>query len=446
MLTIRWYPLDYVKPQRLLWGCQSRFVVVPSGRRSGKTELAKRKLVKKAISFFDYPDGMFVYAAPTHLQAKRIAWKDLKDLVPERYLLGNKDNSISESELTIKLYNGAQIMVVGMDAPSRIEGIAIDFIVVDEYGNMKPEVWTHHIRPCLSNKNRLGSAWLIGVPEGRNHYYQLAMKARTNVGQWKDWEYFHWKSSEVIDPEEIRAVRDELDELTFQQEYEGSFINFTGRCYYGFDREIHAAETLSYNEELPLIFTFDFNREPGVCGIIQEQNYTGNNPDVSKNITAIIDEVYIPKNSNTERVCDKLISDWKYHKGDVYLYGDASGGSGGSAKIMGSDWDLVYNKLGPVFGDSLHERYKSSNPNVRSRINATNTRIQNYSKKISLLVDPNCVNTIEDFEGVTLIEGGTGEIDKKKDLRLTHLTDAYGYYIETEFPVIHDTGSLQSQL
>ena len=44
-------------------------------------------------------------------------------------------------------------------------------------------------------------------------------------------------------------------------------------------------------------------------------------------------------------------------------------------------------------------------------------------------------HVVRDFEGVTLVEGGSGEIDKKSNLELTHLTDGVGYYIWTEYPL-----------
>ena len=46
---------------------------------------------------------------------------------------------------------------------------------------------------------------------------------------------------------------------------------------------------------------------------------------------------------------------------------------------------------------------------------------------------------VKDFEGVKLLEGGSGEIDKKADPMLTHLTDGIGYYIAKEFPIITNT-------
>jgi hypothetical protein len=42
---------------------------------------------------------------------------------------------------------------------------------------------------------------------------------------------------------------------------------------------------------------------------------------------------------------------------------------------------------------------------------------------------------VRDFEGVRLVEGGSGEIDKKSDSKLSHLSDAIGYYLWREFPV-----------
>jgi hypothetical protein len=80
-------------------------------------------------------------------------------------------------------------------------------------------------------------------------------------------------------------------------------------------------------------------------------------------------------------------------------------------------------------------RLKESNPPERSRVNAVNSRLQASSGAIRMMVDPLAApKTVRDFEGVRLVEGGSGEIEKKKDPLLTHLTDALGYYVEYEFP------------
>jgi len=120
----------------------------------------------------------------------------------------------------------------------------------------------------------------------------------------------------------------------------------------------------------------------------------------------------------------------------VFCYGDATGGSKGSAKVRGSDWDLVKQKLYPVFGDRLHFRVPKANPRERVRVNSVNSRLLNTMDEVFMVVDHTCKMTIKDFEGVRVIEGGTGEIDKKRDPKLSHLSDGIGYYIAREYPVI----------
>jgi hypothetical protein len=416
LLTERWTQLKHHAEQSRLWRSETRFRVSPAGRRSGKTELAKRYGIQLAAQFTAAPDGWFVFAAPTHMQAKRIFWRDLKLMVPKRWLACRP----SESELTLTLKNGSQITVLGMDVPERIEGRPLDWICLDEYANMKATVWEQNVRPALSTLGRPGGAWFTGVPEGRNHYYKLAMAAQSPKRP--NWSYHHWLSADILDPSEIEEARRDLDELTFLQEYEASFVNFSGRAYYGFDRATHCA-TLSYNKQRPIAFCFDFNVAPAICVIVQESE-TGD-------CTNVIGEVYIPRNGNTVSVCHRLIQDWGDHEGDVLCYGDATGGARGTSQVRGSDWDIIRDELKMVFKERLLIRVPRANPLEKVRINAMNSRLKNAAGDIRLFVDFEAAPMlVVDLEGVILLEGGTGEIDKKADKSLTHLTDALGYYIQ----------------
>lgn len=416
MLTPRWSPLKPHAEQSRLWRIPTRFRVAPAGRRSGKTELAKRFGIIQALEHTASPDGWFVFAAPTNPQAKRIFWRDLKLMVPPRLMSGLP----SESELTIHLKNGADITVLGMDVPERIEGRPLDWICLDEYGNMKAKVWEENVRPALSTLGRPGSAWFTGVPEGRNHYYKLALAAQAKMRE--NWSFHHWLSADILDPAEIAEARRDLDELTFRQEYEASFINFSGRAYYGFDRDTHCAE-LKYDKRRQISFCFDFNVAPAICVIVQESEFT--------DCTNVIGEVYIPRNGNTVAVCHRLIKDWGDHEGRVCCYGDATGGARGTAQVRGSDWDIIRDELKMVFKERLSIYVPKSNPRERVRVNAVNSRLKNAEGEIRLFVDiDKAPMLVFDLEGVILLEGGSGEIDKKADEALTHLTDALGYYIQ----------------
>lgn len=431
MATPRWTQLRFHAMQAAWWNSPHRFNLVPAGRRSGKTENAKRKIIIRAMMPPEMGGSSFLSpryfcAAPTRDQAKRIYWDDLKAMTPVDWLAAQP----SESELSLTFVNGAKIIVLGMDKPERIEGSPWDGGILDEYGNMKPHAWGAHVRPALAD--RKGWCDLIGVPEGRNHYYDMCEKAKASLleeGRDSEWGFFTWFSSDILDAQEIAAARKDLDELTFKQEYEASFINFEGQTYYNFS-DNHKAR-LDYDPRLPLIFCFDFNVDPGVAVICQEQKLPN-----GESGTAVLGEVWVDRNSNSEIVARRLCNDWGHHQGYVYCYGDATGGGRGSAKIMGSDWDIVRFQLLREFSDRLIMKIPAANPPERTRVNAMNVRMRNGEKRIRMMVDPaKAPHVVKDLEGVRCVPGGSGEIDKRYDRRLTHISDALGYYIVAEFPI-----------
>ncbi len=434
-LTPRWTPLKYHPVQHAAWLSKARFIICPAARRSGKTEIvAKRKCIKEALTFSAFPDGRFIFSAPTHAQAKLIYWNDLKLMVPKWAIEGK----IRESELSIPLFNGAVLSVIGMDKPERVEGAPVDRIILDEYGNMKKETWDEHVRPALSTPGRPGTAAFIGVPEGRNHYFDLWQNFALNPDK-PDWDGFTWKTAE-INPEEAAAAREDMDILTYRQEYEGEFITFEGRAYYAFDRLKHSAGRVHYQRgnNNPIIVCFDFNKKPGVASIAQEITV----PDWARDdvpadietITGVFEEVYIETDSTTQKVATRVLEKIGHLPSKVHLYGDATGGSQGSAKLQGSDWDIINAVMKPELGSRLKKMVPRGNPNERDRVNSMNSRLENVEGHIKLLVDPKrCRFLVKDLEGVSTLTDGS--IDKPKGTPLTHISDALGYYIVKKFPV-----------
>ena len=69
-----------------------------------------------------------------------------------------------------------------------------------------------------------------------------------------------------------------------------------------------------------------------------------------------------------------------------------------------------------------------ANPAVRDRGNAVNAKLRNARGDSAMFVDPRCKQLIADFEQVTYRDS-TMEIDKNKDRRRTHLSDALGYLV-----------------
>ena len=436
-ITPRWTNLKFHPEQQRYLKSKKRFNISHAGRRGGKTEIAKRRLIKRALNF-ELPQGRFVLAAPTHRQAVDIFWDDTIALVPRWALYGQSTRSISISYRKIKLLNGATIEILGMDKPERIEGPPLDGFVGDEFGNFKPTVWGQNVRPALDTKGREGFADLVGVPEGKNHYYHLVDEAELK----DDWDVFTWHSNEII-PEAAEQALGDLDTLTYNQEYGGMFISFRGRAYYTFNKDLNCppdGERILYNPAFPLDFCFDFNRIPGNCVISQELPAPNwlikrNNGQDRGLVSCAIDEIFLTQDSHTEKICDLLIERWGHHKGAVQLYGDATGGAKKSCAVKGSDWDIIEAKFKGKF--NYDKLVKKSNPAVRVRINSVNSRMVAADGYIGSIIDRKCKYLIRDLEGVTCTDEGDIQKSDIKSL-LTHVSDAWGYKIAREHPLGSD--------
>lgn len=435
-LTPRWYALRPHPQQWALWLSPARFIVVPAGRRSGKTELGKRRLVLGALTP-PHSEARFFAAAPTWQQAKRIWWADLKALSPPN-LVADK----SEGELWIKYVSGATVQVIGLDVPARIEGTPWDGGVLDEYANMSENVWAAHLRPIMAERG--GWCWFIGVPEGRNHYHKLYQEAQRRVAEGsEEWATFTWWSEDILPKSEVEQAREEMDEDLFEQEFHASFRAFRGRVYKPFDEKLHCRSLIrGYDPDRPLVFCFDFNVEPGAAVVCQEMRLP--NGTVG---TGVIGQVHIPYDSDTVAVCAKLGADWRGHRGAIQCFGDATGGQRRTSGVEGDDWRLVRREMRRHFPrNDVRFLVPAENPPERARINAMNSRLRTADGKVHLMVDPNRARAVvEDLEGVRYLEGGTGEIAKKgkTNAGLTHWTDALGYYVHARFPVQTGASGLQ---
>ncbi|QDU67696.1 hypothetical protein [Engelhardtia mirabilis] len=406
-----------------------RLVVAGGGRRSGKSEWAKRHNVGATFEPFTAPGppGWCVFAAPTHQQAKRIYWKDLLSFIPRGLI-----RKVVKSELTIELATNWDITVLGMDAPERVEGRPLDRFCGDEFDDFRDGAWEEHARPAMGTPGRLGWAWLYGTPNGRGRLWRMLQ--RIWAGEMGKAFGITWTSEGVVPDEEIAEARAQLDERTFRQEYMASFELTTSRAYYEFDpvESILRPGEAEYDPNAPLLIGLDFNREPGIAVVAQDLPYRGERAGIDPKPTVMLGEVYIPRSSTTPAVCRKLLEDWGNHQGPWVVYGDASGGRRTSQAVSGSDWDLVKDHLLRFTKGHSKLSIRRANPPVISRIVAVNSRLRSADGVRHMLFSKAARHLIEDMEGTQILEGSAGELDKSDGER-THLSDGAGYLIEKRY-------------
>lgn len=390
-----------------------RFSIISAGRRSRKTLIGRRKILLAALQ---NPNHKYFHGAPTRQQAKDIFWDNLK-----RDTKGIIKR-ISETELKIILLNNTEISVVGLDKPERIEGQTPSWngCHITEFANLKEQAFKNHIYPALSDEKGFGI--FDGVPEGRNHYYELALKAsggalptvKSQIGGYAesgDWSFFGWFSSDVLDDDIIQAAKEDLDEKTYRQEYEGSFESYQGLAYYTFGQH-NIDSSVVRKPGLRIAIGMDFNVNPmtATLGHLIGRQYLQ------------FDELYMTA-SNTFEMRDAIKE--QFNPISVDIFPDATGDNNESNAAK-SDLDILRQS-----GFSVHA--KRSNPYEKDRVNAVNSFIKN-DKQVRYLVNPKCKNTINDLNKVERLDDG--RLNKKQEgSGLKHISDALGYLIYYNFPL-----------
>lgn len=218
------------RPQFLpLHNRDTRWFIGVAHRRAGKTVADINELVIGATKC-RLPNPRFAYVAPQLNQAKDIAWTYLKEYTD---FLRPK---VNESELWVELPGGKRIRIYGADNPDRLRGIYLDGVVLDEFGDMDPTIWTQVIRPALSDRG--GWASFIGTPKGRNTFHKLWVDAKDDP----DWTRLELKASEtrLLDAKELADARRQMSDDEYAQEYECSFDAAVRGAYYG--KEMNALE------------------------------------------------------------------------------------------------------------------------------------------------------------------------------------------------------------
>lgn len=211
---------------------EHRFKIVAAGRRFGKSRLAAWVLLIEALKSTEKD---CFYVAPTYQQAKDIMWGVLKELGHEVITSAHENTSV------LTLVNGRKIFLKGSDRPDTLRGVGLAYVVIDEYADMKPQVWEQILRPALSDVQ--GGAMFIGTPKGRNHMYELFKYAESERDD--EWKAFHFTSYDnpLIPAKEFDNAKQSMSSFAFRQEFMASFEAAS--------RDLFKEEWIKIDEEEP---------------------------------------------------------------------------------------------------------------------------------------------------------------------------------------------------
>lgn len=204
--------------------------VIVIHRKAGKTSLAVNKLIGQGLT---NPSKIFWYVCPTQKQAKEILWK-APDML-DRYLPPQGIVKKNEVELTIYLYNKSQIQIKGADEPDTLRGPNPYGVVLDEYAQMKKEVYDEVIKPVLISNG--GWCWFVGTPKGKNDFYHKFKYAQEHPDNWQAL-LLRADETGILTPEQLEEARTTMTQAAFSQEFLCEFLEGEGTIFRGIRENI----------------------------------------------------------------------------------------------------------------------------------------------------------------------------------------------------------------
>ncbi len=414
-LTPAWTKLRPHAGQYAAWTTNKRFVNLPCGRGSGKSELARRRVVRMLCVRKTWMDPLYFYALPTYAQARRVAWEPIINLIPKDWIY-----KVSESAMVIHTVFNTKLYVVGMDKPARLEGVQWDGGVVDESCDQKPGTFDRTIMPALSHRN--GWCWRIGVPKrygvGAQEFKSICDLG--SKGEDKDVMTVHWPSGDILSDEQLEAARRILDPRDFNEQYNASWETAGGLIFHAFSDE-NVKQSIQYIPSKRILVGSDFNVDP-MCWVIGHRADNG---------IVIFDEIFL-RNTSTQKTLDVLYQRYGQHTGGWEFFGDAAARQ---RKTSAAQSDYLQLQNDARFANK-RVYYTKSNPSIADRFAAMNALFRNAKGECRLFIHPKCKHLIEDIS-TRAYQEGTREPDDYGDIG--HMTDALGYPVHRCFPIKLDT-------
>jgi hypothetical protein len=389
---------------------ETRFNIVVAGGRSWKTMLAIMFTIACAIR---RPKTSYYMAAPTRAQAKLIFWDRLTEFTPKEVI-----HSVRDGDLILHLKNGSEIHLVSLDVPARFEGKSTwNGAVIDEAGDAAYNVFDQHVRATLADSK--GWCWVIGRARQTKSPYFKELKLRAQSGQ-EGYQFFSWKSADILDPDEIAAIKSEVAPIVYAQEFDAEFQDALGRAYAYYDADVHKRE-IPFNIEHALVACCDFNVNPCVWEIGQE---------LPGRFFNILDEVS-DANTDTFKMCvltkARLTALFGGDENRAKLqhldwYGDYAG-TQRTTNATFSNWKIIKES----FADWNTQFHLRPSPHIIDRINAVNGRMRSADGGVHFACSEKATLLRKDFENLSVPDVMK---EHETEQTLTHASDAFGYWVE----------------
>jgi len=207
--------------------CTAKRIVIPAGRRAGKTTMAARKAISVAKV-----DKRALYTAPITAQTDRF-WELCTNWLGDAIYAGIIHENKTKRVLSFpgEGYDHERGKIVARTAfrPDHLRGDFADWMCNDEYAYQDPEVWEKVAQPMLLDND--GDAWFISSPDKRNHFYLMFLKALADTtGRWRVFPFTSHDNPHLS----VAALAELTDDMLpddYRQEIMAEFVKGYGQVF-----------------------------------------------------------------------------------------------------------------------------------------------------------------------------------------------------------------------
>ena len=320
----------------------------------------------------------------------------------------------SDGELILKAPSST-VLLRSLDEPERLRGTNLAWFGIDEMSYTREEGWLRLEARLRDPKAERLCGFAVWTPKGHDWLYKRFIQRPVDGYECVQAQPF--ENRYVLDrtPDYYERLESSYDPRFYRQEVLGEYLNSRAdRVYHCFNSAVHVIRH-AYDGRKALLWALDFNVAPMSSVLLQWDNGR----------LAVVDEIVLER-ATTEEACMEFENRYKGHAGPLEVFGDASGKNMHTTGT--NDYTMLQGYLYRSGFRNVKVRVPSKNPPVLNRVQKVNALLTNAMGEVRLEVDPRCGELIKDFEEV-MFKPESGVIDKMRDPRRTHTSDALGYVI-----------------
>ncbi len=354
----------HIKLKELHWGQEQvkreakRFNVLKCGRRWGKTDLSHMLVARPLIN------GQRVgFWYPNYKDGKDV-WQSIKNILYP--VIAKKDEQLRQ----LTTITGGVLDMWSLEDPDAGRGFKYHRAIIDEAEKARhlKKAWEEAIRATLVDYR--GDAWFMSTPKFGDTYFKSTLfKNELKFDNWKSWR-FRSADNPHLPAGELEEVKATLDPLVYRCEYEAEDVDIVNNPWaWAFDYKKHvAAHDIPTDPAQYLYLSFDFNKNPITCAVIQHIDET----------IYVIEQIKLA-NSDIYQLCNVIKA--KYPNYIYFITGDATG-QNKSAMVKDN---MTYYRIiqGQLAINPTQFRLPSVNPRLEDNQVLVNSLLSNYPVRIS---------------------------------------------------------------